>query len=202
MTRTIAAFLFFLIVPATGWSSTAVFAGGCFWCMESAYQDVPGVTGVVSGFSGGSHPNPTYKGAHDGHYEVVEVSYDPAEISFGELLQIYWVNVDPFDAGGQFCDRGESYRTAIFVADEMERELAAASKAEVETLFPGQQVVTPILSRAKFFPVDEYHQDYYLKNPMRYKYYRWNCGRDQRLADIWSETELKTRAAALALEKH
>lgn len=166
-------------------TATAIFAGGCFWCMESAYQDEEGVTAVVSGFSGGSHPNPTYKGDHTGHYEAVLVTYDPAVISYGDLLDIYWRNVDPFDAGGQFCDRGESYRAAIFAGDQAERELALASRERVADRFADQTVVTELLPRAKFFPVEDSHQDYYLKNPIRYKYYRYGCGRDKRLEAVW-----------------
>ncbi len=193
----IAALVVSLLAAPGAWSASAIFAGGCFWCMEAAYQDVPGVTDVVSGFSGGSHPNPTYKGAHDGHYEVVLVNYDPARISFETLLDLYWVNVDPFDRGGQFCDRGESYRTAIFVDGDDERALAEASKAEVVALYPGQEVVTPILPRAKFFPVEEGHQDYYMKNPLRYKYYRFGCGRDRRLDQVWEGSELRERVQGL-----
>ena len=168
-------------------SATAIFAGGCFWCMESDYQDVEGVTDVVSGFSGGSHPDPTYKGAHDGHYEVVLITYDPEVISYQQLLDRFWVSVDPFDGGGQFCDRGESYRPALFVETEEERALAEASREAVIARFPDQELNTPILPRATFFPVEEYHQDYYKKNPVRYKYYRYRCGRDQRLEAIWGD---------------
>jgi peptide-methionine (S)-S-oxide reductase len=197
----------FLLLPASlcawplaAWSASAIFAGGCFWCMESAYQEVPGVTDVVSGFSGGSHPNPTYSGAHDGHYEVVRVEYDPGKISYEELLIVYWVNVDPFDAGGQFCDRGESYRSAIFVENAAEQSLAEASLATVQALFPDREVVTPILPRARFFPVEESHQDYYLKNPLRYRYYRFGCGRDRRLDAVWEGTELRQAGENLAGE--
>ena len=174
-----------LSLPAR--ADTVVFAGGCFWCMESAYQDVEGVSEVVSGFTGGSHQNPTYKGAHTGHYEAVLVSYDADVISYRDLLDLYWVNVDPFDDGGQFCDRGESYRPALFVATSSERALAEASRQRVISQFPEQAVVAPVLSRSKFFPVVEGHQDYYRKNPVRYKYYRYRCGRDQRLQEIWGD---------------
>ncbi len=189
-------------LSANAWSASAVFAGGCFWCMEAAYQGVPGVTDVVSGFSGGTHPNPTYSGAHDGHYEVVRVDYDPAQISFAQLLDIYWANVDPFDGGGQFCDRGESYRPAVFVESQQERALAESSLAAVRGMFPRQEIAAPILARAKFFPVEEYHQDYYLKNPVRYKYYRWGCGRQRRLDEVWEGTEIRARAEALAPGSH
>ena len=187
-----------LALSGTAWSASAVLAGGCFWCMEAAYQGAPGVTDVVSGFSGGTHPNPTYGGAHDGHYEVVEVTYDPQQISFADLLDIYWANVDPFDGGGQFCDRGESYRPAIFVETAEERELAEVSLNTVQAMFPQREIAAPILERATFFPVEEYHQDYYLKNPVRYRYYRWGCGRDRRLDEVWEGTEIRQRARALA----
>ncbi len=189
-------------VTVNAWSASAVFAGGCFWCMEAAYQGVPGVTDVVSGFSGGTHPNPTYGGAHDGHYEVVQVDYDPAQISFAQLLDIYWANVDPFDGGGQFCDRGESYRPAVFVETQQERSLAESSLAVVRGMFPQQTIAAPILPRARFFPVEEYHQDYYLKNPVRYKYYRWGCGRQRRLDEVWEGTDIRARAEALAPASH
>ena len=165
----------------------AVFAGGCFWCVESAYQDIEGVSAAVSGFTGGTLQNPTYKGNHSGHYEAVEVTYDPAVISYQELLDLFWVNIDPFDDRGQFCDKGPSYRSAIFVVDASQRELAAASKEVVEARFPNQGVVTQILPGNRFWPVEEYHQDYYKKNPIRYRYYRFGCGRDARLQEIWGD---------------
>lgn len=170
-------------------AATAVFAGGCFWCMEAAYQEVEGVSTVVSGFTGGTHPNPTYKGDHTGHYEAVLVTYDDTVLDYNDLLDIYWRNIDPFDGGGQFCDRGASYRAAIFTANEAEQAMAEASKAAVMQRFPKADVVTEILPRAKFFPVEEGHQDYYIKNPIRYKYYRYGCGRDRRLEEIWGSAE-------------
>ncbi len=176
-------------------AATAVFAGGCFWCMEAAYQGVPGVTDVVSGFSGGTHPNPTYRGAHTGHYEAIKVTYDPRQVSYANLLTLFWANVDPFDAGGQFCDRGESYRPAIFAAGDGERRIAEASIKSVQLEFTGQEIVVPILERAEFFPVEEYHQDYYLKNPARYKFYRFGCGRDRRLEAVWGDTDWPEKAA-------
>ena len=192
-----------LLALLLGWSfqttaATAVFAGGCFWCMEAAYQEVPGITDVVSGFTGGSHPNPTYNGAHTGHYEAIEVTYDPEKISFEQLLTLFWANVDPFDAGGQFCDRGDSYRTAIFVAGEGERALAESTFNAVQSQFPDQTVVTEILDRAKFFPVEEYHQDYYIKSSRRYKFYRFACGRDKRLKQVWSGTRWQEQSQRLS----
>ena len=166
----------------------AVFAGGCFWCMESDFEKLAGVTDVISGFTGGTLENPTYRGNHAGHYEAVEITYDPEQVSYKELLDHFWVNIDPFDARGQFCDKGHSYLSAIFVANEKERKLAEESRQKVVERFPDQEVVTPILAASIFYPIkgDEiHHQDYYKNNPIRYKYYRWNCGRDQRLKEIW-----------------
>jgi peptide-methionine (S)-S-oxide reductase len=168
-------------------SATAVFAGGCFWCIESDFQDRDGVLDAVSGFTGGTMKNPTYSGNHAGHYEAVKITYDPRVISYQALLEAYWRSIDPFDAAGQFCDKGPSYRAAIFAIDAQQKQLAQASKETVIARFPQQAVVTEILDATEFWPVEEYHQDYYLKNPVRYKYYRWSCGRDQRLRDIWGD---------------
>jgi peptide-methionine (S)-S-oxide reductase len=171
-------------------AAKAVFAGGCFWCMEADFEKLAGVTDVISGFTGGTVANPTYSGNHEGHYEAVEVTYDPDEVSYAELLDYYWVHVDPFDAGGQFCDRGPSYRTAIFVANDEEKRLADESKKKVAAQFPDKEIATPVLQASAFYPVqgrESYHQDYYKKNPIRYKFYRWNCGRDQRLESIWGD---------------
>jgi peptide-methionine (S)-S-oxide reductase len=177
--------LFALTSPVMADSATAIFAGGCFWCMEADYEKQAGVTGVISGFTGGTLPNPTYSGNHQGHFEAVEVTYDPAIVDYAELLDVFWKNVDPFDNQGQFCDKGPSYRSAIFPGSESEKVLAEQSKAKVAARFSGQTVYTEIRDRGRFWPVEEYHQDYYLKNPVRYKYYRWNCGRDQRLEQLW-----------------
>ncbi|MFK8051307.1 MAG: peptide-methionine (S)-S-oxide reductase MsrA [Halioglobus sp.] len=171
--------------PARAESAVAVFAGGCFWCMESFYQEVEGVSDVVSGFTGGESKKPTYKGDHKGHYEAVKVTYDPKIVSYAQLLDSFWHNIDPFDSRGQFCDKGPSYLSAIFVGNEKERELAEKTRAAVVERFPKEIVQTPILDAGEFWPVEEGHQDYYIKNPVRYKYYRWNCGRDQRLEEIW-----------------
>lgn len=166
-------------------AETATFAGGCFWCVEALYQEVPGVTAVVSGFTGGTLPNPTYSGNHQGHYEAVEVTYDAEQISYQQLLDLYWVNIDPFDARGQFCDKGPSYRSAIFVHSQAQRELAELSRQQVIDRFPAQQVMTEILPTNRFYPVEASHQDYYQKNPLRYGFYRSGCGRDNRLEAIW-----------------
>lgn len=174
-----------LLASVTLQAATAEFAGGCFWCMEADFEKKAGVQNVVSGFTGGTMRNPTYSGNHAGHYEAVRVTYDPEKISYEELLQHFWRNVDPFDNGGQFCDRGFSYRTAIFVGADAEREAAQASLAKVAARFPDRDIATEVLSASEFWPVEAYHQDYAEKNPLRYKYYRWGCGRDQRLEEIW-----------------
>ena len=168
----------------------AILAGGCFWCMESDFEKLDGVTDVISGFTGGNIKDPTYNGNHRGHYEAVEITYDPNKVSYKELLDYYWVNIDPFDAQGQFCDKGSSYLSAIFVANETERAIAQQSKSQVEKQFPDNKVVTPILNASIFYPIkgdESYHQDYYKNNPIRYNAYRWNCGRDKRLAEIWGD---------------
>ncbi len=145
--------------------ATALFAGGCFWCMESDYQGREGVLDVISGFTGGELENPTYKGDHSGHHEAIQVTYDPAKITYQELLNLFWVSIDPLDDSGQFCDKGDSYRSALFVANEEERKLAEASLEKVKARFAGQTVHTPIKNAGRFWPVEDYHQDYYLKNP-------------------------------------
>ena len=190
MKRTILiATLWLALAPAVNAeTATAMFAGGCFWCMESAYQGQDGVSDVVSGFTGGSIANPTYKGDHTGHFEAVQVTYDPSIVSYQQLLDLYWVNVDPLDNAGQFCDKGPSYRSAIFPGTEQEQALAEQSLASVVDRFAPDKVYTEIRPASTFWPVEEYHQDYYLKNPVRYKYYRWNCGRDQRLKQLWGDS--------------
>ena len=179
-----------LLGASAAQADTTVLAGGCFWCMESDFEKLEGVTDVISGFTGGTVENPTYNGDHRGHYEAVKITYDPDKVSYPELLDYYWLNIDPFDDRGQFCDKGHSYLSAIFVANDQEREIAEQSKQAVQAQFPDQQVVTPILPAKTFYPIkgdESYHQDYYKKSPVRYKFYRWNCGRDQRLKEIWGE---------------
>jgi peptide-methionine (S)-S-oxide reductase len=167
----------------------ATFAGGCFWCMEPPYDKLDGVLATTSGYTGGDKIDPTYQevsAGGTGHAEVVQVTYDPSKVSYEQLLEVFWRNVDPLDAGGQFCDRGDQYRTAIFVHDEEQRRLAEASKqALVDSGRFEQPIVTEIVGAGPFYPAEDYHQDYYEKNPLRYKFYRWNCGRDQRLAEVW-----------------
>ncbi|MBV1881159.1 MAG: peptide-methionine (S)-S-oxide reductase MsrA [Pseudomonadales bacterium] len=172
------------------YADTAVLAGGCFWCMESDFEKLEGVTNVVSGFTGGTLKNPTYNGNHKGHYEAVEIQYDPSKVTYKELLNHFWINIDPFDAKGQFCDKGFSYLSAVFVADERQKKIAEQSRKEVVGMFPNNSVVTPILEASVFYPIagkESGHQDYYKNNPIRYKAYRWNCGRDKRLREIWGD---------------
>ena len=177
---------FVLLLSGGVQADTAVFAGGCFWCVEAAYQDIEGVTDAASGFTGGKLKNPTYSGDHRGHYEAVKITYDPAVVSYEQLLKVFWHNIDPFDDQGQFCDKGPSYRSAIFFTDE-QRSLAAASKEQVVRQFEPELVVTELLPAAKFWPVEEAHQDYYKKNPIRYHFYRTGCGRDRRLNQVWGD---------------
>jgi peptide-methionine (S)-S-oxide reductase len=158
--------------------------------MEADFEKLEGVTDVVSGFTGGTLKNPTYNGNHEGHLEAVEITYDPAQVSYQKLLEYYWVHIDPFDAQGQFCDKGSSYVSAIFVANEAERKIAEESKRKVEGQFPHEKIVTPIVKASIFYPIkdnESYHQNYYKNNPIRYKAYRWNCGRDKRLKEIWGD---------------
>ena len=165
-----------------------ILAGGCFWCMEKDFESLEGVSDVISGFTGGSAKSPTYGGDHTGHYEAVEITYDPNVVTYQEILDHFWVNIDPFDAKGQFCDKGPSYLSAIFVSNAQERALAEKSKQRVIDKFPNQNVVTPVLGASTFYPIrgaESHHQDFYKKSPIRYETYRWGCGRDKRLREIW-----------------
>ena len=179
-----------LLCASIAAADQTILAGGCFWCMESDFEKLEGVSEVISGFTGGTLKDPTYNGNHEGHFEAVEITYDPDKISYNELLDYYWINIDPFDDRGQFCDKGYSYLSAIFVSNEKEKKIAEQSKKEVEEQFPNQKVVTPILEASTFYPIkgsESSHQDYYTKSPVRYKIYRWNCGRDKRLKEIWGD---------------
>jgi peptide-methionine (S)-S-oxide reductase len=177
--------------PATTAATTkkAVFAGGCFWCMESTFEEVKGVKAVVSGYTGGTRKDPTYEEVSSGgtgHAESVEVEYDPAVVSYADLLDVFWHNVDPTDAGGQFCDRGDQYTSEIFTLDADQAKEAAASKEKIEkTKTFKDAIVTKIVAAGTFYPAEEYHQDYYKKNPVRYRWYRQGCGRDARLKSLW-----------------
>lgn len=184
--------VFYFMLTTTAYAESTILAGGCFWCMESDFEKLPGVTSVVSGFTGGSLKNPTYNGNHSGHYEAVLINYNADQITYPQLLDHYWVNIDPFDDKGQFCDKGPSYLSAIFVDSQQQRLVAQASKKEIALMFPDQMVVTPILQRETFYPIrgkESYHQNYAQNNPVRYNFYRWNCGRDQRLKEIWGENK-------------
>ena len=185
---------------------TAIFAGGCFWCMEKPFEHLDGVQSVISGYTAGTTTNPTYNDyAAGGHIEAVQVTYDPKIVSYDRLLEVYWMQVNPTDAGGQFCDRGHAYTTAIFYTDEAQKQAAERSKAKLEArqVYP-DPIVTPILAAKPFYAAEDYHQDYYKKNPIRYKFYRSRCGRDQYLDSIWgedrkpySERELRKRLTPL-----
>ena len=189
---------FFLLL---GWFSSlgaesveekvAIFAGGCFWCVESDFDYVRGVIRTISGYTGGISENPTYRKINEGgtgHREAVQIHYDANHITYAQLLEIFWRSVDPTDKGGQFCDRGETYQTAIFVTTDEERRLAEASKARIDRQgILGAPIVTTIEQASKFYPAEEYHQDYYLKNSIRYKFYRVSCGRDRRIERLWGE---------------
>jgi len=169
--------------------ANAIFAGGCFWCEETAFEGLPGVFSVVSGYTGGQTKNPTYEQVSSGgtgHAESVEVTYDPGKISYEKLLEVFWHNVDPFQKDAQFCDHGTQYRSAIFYRDEAQRKAAEESKRKLEEQprFKGK-IVTQIVAASTFYPAEEYHQDFYKKNPARYNSYRQGCGRDARLKEIW-----------------
>jgi len=173
--------------------ATATFAGGCFWCMEPPFDKLDGVISTTSGYTGGSKPNPGYKEVSrgtTGHAEAVQIVYDPQRISYTELLDVYWHNIDPTMANGQFCDWGSQYRSEIFFHTPEQQRLAEQSKAALEELKPFEDpVVTRISAAGEFYPAEDYHQDYYLKNPLRYKFYRYGCGRDKRLEELWGSQD-------------
>lgn len=165
----------------------AIFSGGCFWGEEEVFDDLPGVISVISGYTGGHIKNPTYaqvSNERTGHKEAVKVTFDPSKITYEQLLDKYWRNIDPFNASGQFCDIGDSYKAVIFYASEAQKTLAEASKKKVETQL-GKPVVTELQAASTFYPAEEYHQKYAKKNPIRYKFYRYSCGRDKRLKEVW-----------------
>ncbi|MBA3759789.1 MAG: peptide-methionine (S)-S-oxide reductase MsrA [Gemmatimonadales bacterium] len=169
----------------------ATFAGGCFWCVEEAFDKVAGVTSVTSGYIGGNGKNPTYdevSGGGTGHAEAVEVVFDPGKVGYAKLLDVFWHNIDPLTPNAQFCDHGSQYRSAVFYHTDEQRQLAGASKQELERSGRFKQpIVTEIVKASTFYPAEEYHQDYYRKNPVRYKFYKWNCGRDARLKEVWGQ---------------
>jgi len=182
-----------LLAPAAAPAeiATAVFAGGCFWCLETAFEGVPGVSAAVSGYCGGKVDNPSYEqvsSGRTGHAESVQVSFDPAQISYEKLLDIFWHNIDPLTPDAQFCDHGTQYRSAIFYANEAQKTAALASRAAIEK--SGRlhgAIVTQIVTAGPFYAAEDYHQDFYKKNPLRYKLYRSGCGRDARLKELWGK---------------
>ena len=169
----------------------AVFAGGCFWCMEEAFEGVEGVVSVTSGYIGGTKANPSYEevsSGSTGHAEAVEVLFDPARTSYPRLLESFWRNIDPTTPDRQFCDRGSQYRSAIFTLTEIQHRQAEESKRAVEQTKPFREpIVTQIVPAATFYPAEDYHQDFYKRNPIRYKFYKYNCGRAQRLEEVWGQ---------------
>ncbi len=198
ITRTLHLILIVLLVAATGSAghaaeqAKAVFAGGCFWCMEEVFEKVEGVVSVTSGYVGGQKTNPTYEevsAGGTGHAESVEVVYDPAKVSYQKLLDHFWKNVDPLTPNAQFCDHGTQYRAVIFYGNDEEKRQAEASRQAVEQSKRfTEPIVTQIVSAAKFYPAEDYHQDFYKKNPARYKFYKYTCGRAQRLEQLWGKS--------------
>ena len=178
--------------PAPAPTAIAIFAGGCFWCSEADFDKVPGVISTTSGYIGGKTANPSYEqvsAGRTGHAEAVQVVYDPAKVGYDKLLDVFWRSIDPLVKDQQFCDHGDQYRSAIFYSNEQEKQLAEASKKAVEEKFKPRAVFTQIAAAGPFYKAEEYHQDYYQKNPVRYKFYRYNCGRDQRLEELWGKNE-------------
>lgn len=181
-------------ITATAQAETksAIFAGGCFWCMEKDFEHVKGVSEVESGYAGGTTENPTYKNYEAGeHIEVVKIIYDDTTVSYSELLHTFWRSVNPIDAGGQFCDRGYGYSTAVFALDETQKAEALASKAAIDASgVLGVPIVTPIREAVEFYAAEEYHQDYYKKHHFKYSFYRKSCGRDRQIRSLWGEEAL------------
>lgn len=174
-----------------GDKGVAIFAGGCFWCVESDFDKVPGVLETISGYTGGHKADPTYDSVTaggSGHYEAVKIVFDPKKINYKKLLHIFWRSVDPTDDGGQFCDRGHSYKTAIFAKNDEQLKLAKASKAMIkEAKLLKDPIVTPILKAGTFYPAEKYHQNFYKKSPVRYNYYRHRCGRNAHVKSLWGK---------------
>ncbi len=190
--RTIAIFVstILLTLPAFAKTETAIFSAGCFWCAEDAFEGLPGVEKVISGYTGGTVKNPSYEQVSEGgtgHYESIEVYFDSDKTSYAKLLDVFWKNVDPVDADGQFCDKGQQYRSVIFYSDAEQKKLANESKEKLLKSGKFKTIATQILPASTFYPAEEYHQDYAKKNPVRYQYYRLRCGRDQRLEEVWGK---------------
>ncbi|MBL0123595.1 MAG: peptide-methionine (S)-S-oxide reductase MsrA [Betaproteobacteria bacterium] len=178
-------------VTAPANTARAIFAGGCFWCMEAPFDKLDGVVSTTSGYTAGTKKDPTYKevsAGWTGHTEAVEIVYDPAKVSYQKLLDVFWHNIDPTTKDAQFCDHGSQYRSGIFYADDAQKAAAEASKAALDKSKPFKgAIVTEVTAATQFYPAEDYHQDYYLKNPLRYKYYRNGCGRDARLTALWGD---------------
>lgn len=177
--------------PTPAGLEAAIFAAGCFWCVEPPFDKLPGVVSTTSGYTDGTVANPTYQlvsGGRTGHTEAVRVVYDPTKVTYEKLLETYWRNVDPFDAGGQFCDRGAPYRPGVYTQGPEQAKLAQASKAAVAARFQ-KPIAVEIKPATTFYEAEDYHQDYYQKNPVRYRFYRLNCGRDARLEAVWGKAE-------------
>jgi len=173
-------------------TAKAIFAGGCFWCVEADFDKVAGVISTTSGYLNGKTKNPTYKevsGGGSGHVEAVEIVYDPAKVTYAKLLDVFWRNIDPLVKDRQFCDSGDMYRTGIYFLDDEQKKLAEETKKAVQAKFAPRAVYTEIVKADTFYKAEEYHQDYYKKNEARYNFYRWNCGRDQRLEQLWGKKE-------------
>jgi peptide-methionine (S)-S-oxide reductase len=197
MTRVLA-FLLLLAGTSFAWSQSpdqravATFAGGCFWCVEADFDKVDGVISTTSGYTGGKEANPTYGQVSSGrtsHTEAVEIVYDPAKVTYEKLLDVFWRNHDPLAKDRQFCDAGAQYRAGIFYHNDEQRQLAEATKKKVVAKFAPRQVHTEVTAASQFYQAEDYHQDYHSKNPIRYKFYRHNCGRDQRLEDLWGKSD-------------
>jgi peptide-methionine (S)-S-oxide reductase len=179
-------------VAESGEPAKAYFAGGCFWCMEEVFEKVDGVIAAVSGYMGGTVQNPSYEdvsSGQTGHAESVEVLYDPSKVTYNQLLEAFWRNVDPITPNAQFCDHGTQYRAAIFYQNDQEKRFAEESRQAIEQSKRfNQPIVTQIMMASRFYPAEEYHQDFYKKNPIRYKFYKYNCGRAQRLEELWGKS--------------
>ncbi|MGJ8530297.1 peptide-methionine (S)-S-oxide reductase MsrA [Maritalea sp.] len=192
-------FIFAIVILVSAWGSSAFaaekayFAGGCFWCIESDFEHVTGVIEARSGYTGGTLDNPTYKqvtAGNTGHFEAVEIIYDPKVVAYSQLVEIFFRSVDPTDAGGQFCDRGDSYRTAIFPSNEKETKSAVDAKRLAATTL-GKHIATVVQPAMTFFPAEDYHQDYYKKNSLKYNYYRFTCGRNKQVERVWGKEAYK-----------
>jgi peptide-methionine (S)-S-oxide reductase len=172
--------------------AVATFAGGCFWCVEADFDKVDGVVSTTSGYTGGKEPDPTYAQVSSGrtsHTEAVEIVYDPAKVTYATLLDVFWRNHDPLAKNRQFCDSGPQYRAGIFFHNDEQRKLAEETKKQAQAKFAPRVVHTEVTAASQFYKAEDYHQDYHAKNPVRYKFYRYNCGRDQRLEDLWGKSD-------------